>query len=61
MRIDRKQHEACPQVHLSCSLRPCQVIQASEVSKFPGSRVREARLLQLQSNRDKVICCWIQQ
>lgn len=43
MNIDREQHEPCPQVLLSCSLRPCQVIQASEVGEFPG-RVREARL-----------------
>lgn len=45
MSIDREQHESCPQVLLSCSLRPCQVIQASEVGEFPG-RMRDARLQQ---------------
>lgn len=43
MNIDREQCKSCPQVPLSCSLWPCQVIQASEVSKFPGI-VRETSL-----------------
>lgn len=34
MSIDRKQHESCPQVQLRCLIRPCQVIQASEVANF---------------------------
>lgn len=49
MSIDREQHESCPQVLLSCSLRSCKVIQASEVGEFPG-RMRDARL-QLQSEK----------
>lgn len=50
MCIDREQRESCPQVLLSCSLRPCQVIQASEVSKFPDT-LREARL-QLRGEKE---------
>lgn len=51
MSIDSEQHRPCPQVFLSCSLGPCQVIRASEVSEFPDSRVRETRL-QLQSKEE---------
>lgn len=51
MRIDQEQHESCPQVLLIRSLRLCQVIQASEVSKFPG-RMKQERL-----QGKKHICC----
>lgn len=57
MCIDREQHKSCPQVLLSCSLRPCQVIQASEVNEFPGQgEGGQTAALEL---KETVIWSWI--
>lgn len=58
MSIDCEERDSCPLVHLSCSPRPCQVIQASGAAEFPvssSSSMRRGDHLQLQSLGDKVI------
>ncbi len=58
MSIDREQCESCPQVLLSRSLRPCQVIQASEVSKFPGRMWQERLQSKQQSAHGFIGAFW---